>query len=69
MTVEEVVANMQANGLAATAILRQFCQDGLPDRSCYCQHALQGAIMTDSSIVTNEARERLAVLIGDNWPA
>ena len=69
VTVEEVVANMQANGVAAQAILKQFCQDGLPQRSCNCQFALRGAIMTDPGTVSREARERLGLLIDGSFPA
>ncbi len=69
VTVEEVVANMQANGLAARAVLQQLCRDGLPDRTCACQHALRGAIMTAAAAIPDDARERLDVLVGDRWPA
>ena len=69
VTVEEVVSNMQANGEAARAILEQFCGDGLPERTCHCENALQGAIMTSAAAIPNEARTRLDVLVGDRWPA
>jgi 5'-methylthioadenosine phosphorylase len=68
VTVEEVVANMQANGAAAGAILKQLCADGLPERTCSCQHALSGAIMTTGSAISREARMRLDLLVGDRWP-
>jgi 5'-methylthioadenosine phosphorylase len=69
VSVEEVVSNMQANGAAARAILQQLCRNGLPARTCNCQHALQGAIMTASSAIPDEARQRLGLLVGDRWPA
>lgn len=68
VTVEEVVSNMQANGAAARAILQEFCRNGLPERSCRCQLALQGAIMTSASTIPNEARARLELLAGERWP-
>lgn len=69
VTVEEVVANMSANGVAARAILRQLCDDGLPDRSCSCQHALSGAIMSSDDAAGAEVRRRLELLVGNRWPS
>jgi 5'-methylthioadenosine phosphorylase len=69
VTVEEVISNMQANGAAARAILKQFCRVGLPERTCHCQHALQGAIMTSAAVIPEDARRRLDLLVGDRWPA
>ncbi len=69
VTVEEVVSNMQANGEAARAILQQFCSGGLPQRTCSCQHALNGAIMTSAAAIPDEARSRLDLLVGDRWPS
>jgi hypothetical protein len=60
---------MQANGAAARAILKQFCCVGLPERTCHCQHALQGAIMTSAAVIPEDARRRLDLLVGDRWPA
>lgn len=68
VTVAEVVANMQANGAAARAILQQLCRDGLPARTCNCQHALSGAIMTSVTAIPDDARKRLELLVGDRWP-
>lgn len=69
VTVEEVISNMQANGAAARAILQQFCREGLPDRTCNCQQALQGAIMTSAVAIPDEARRRLDLLVAGRWPA
>lgn len=69
VTVEEVVANMAANGAAGRVILEQFCRNGLPQRRCACQHALDGSIMTSGAAISPPARERLNLLVGDRWPA
>lgn len=69
VTVEEVVGNMRANGIAARAILQQLCRDGLPERTCHCQHALNGAIMSSGNAHTGEARARLNLLVGNRWPS
>ncbi|MFT4038530.1 MAG: S-methyl-5'-thioadenosine phosphorylase [Thermomicrobiales bacterium] len=69
VTVDEVVANMRANGAAARELLAQFCVDGLPARSCSCSQALNGAIMTHASAVTATAHADLDLLVGDRWPA
>lgn len=69
VTVEEVVSNMQANGRAARTLLEQFCRSGLPERTCHCQHALDGAIMTSASAISADARKRLELMVGDRWPS
>jgi 5'-methylthioadenosine phosphorylase len=69
VTVEEVVANMSANGIAARQILQRLCRDGLPERTCSCQSALNGAIMSSGSSATDEVKRRLDLLVGDRWPA
>ena len=69
VTVEEVVGNMRANGIAASAILQQLCRDGLPERTCPCQHALSGAIMSAGHANLGEASSRLDLLVGDRWPS
>lgn len=69
VTVEEVVGNMQANGTAARAVLEQLCATGLPERSCRCDRALDGAIMTAPGAIDDAAREQLSLLVGDRWPS
>jgi len=46
-----------------------LCQDGLPERTCSCQHALSGAIMTSGGAIPGDARERLGLIVGDRWPS
>ena len=64
VTVDIVLSHMAANGQAAGEILRQLVAKGLPDRTCACCRALEGAIMTDRSVVSDEEWSRVALLIG-----
>lgn len=63
VTVEQVVATMHANvDHARDALVRTVpAVAGAP--TCGCQSALQHAIMTDTSTIPDEARDRLGLLI------
>lgn len=65
VTVQTVLAHMQANAEAASGILRRFAENGLPDRRCMCASALQNAIMTDPRHVSEDAKKRVQLLVGD----
>ena len=65
VSVEVVNANLQANREAASLILTILAQRGLPERTCRCEFALDHAIMTEPNHVTDEALERVRLLIGD----
>jgi 5'-methylthioadenosine phosphorylase len=64
VSVEIVLSHVQANSIAATDILRQLALDGLPTDDCRCGSAIDGAIMTAPESVTDEAMERLRLVIG-----
>jgi 5'-methylthioadenosine phosphorylase len=65
VSVDVVLSNLQANSEAAAEILVQIATLGLPDRSCTCKSALDGAFMTDPNKVLPAARERLRLLAND----
>jgi 5'-methylthioadenosine phosphorylase len=64
VTVEMVVERLRTNAAAARALI-QTTVAALPvSRSCACARALEGALITDPSVITPEARERLRPLTG-----
>ena len=65
VSVDVVSSNLQANGEAASAILMELVERGLPERSCECGAALNNAIVTDPERVTAEALARVRLFVGD----
>lgn len=65
VTVEMVVANLQANVETSKAIIRtalpRIVEAG---RACRCPRALEGAIMTDLSTVPGEKLDQVRLLVG-----
>ncbi|MGI9252310.1 MAG: S-methyl-5'-thioadenosine phosphorylase [Thermomicrobiales bacterium] len=62
VTVELVLGHLRANSAAAASIIEALAAAGLPQRGCACDHALDGAIMTDPALVPDERRRALGVL-------
>jgi 5'-methylthioadenosine phosphorylase len=65
VSVEVVLSNLQANSVAAGAILTALADQGMPDRECRCGSALDHAIVTAPGRVSEGARRRIALLAGD----
>ncbi len=63
VTVDVVLSHLEANGRAASTILRQLALDGLPERTCPCERALENAIMTRHEAIPAETRERIRLLM------
>lgn len=64
VSVEVVMSNLEANTRAAAAILRQFCQEGLPVRDCTCSRALDHAIVTKPDVISEATKDRVTLLAG-----
>lgn len=62
VSVEVVLAHLQANAAAAAAILRRLAEIGLPERSCGCSEALAAAIITAPEAIGAEDRRRLGII-------
>lgn len=62
VSVELVLANLQANVVAAREVVRGLAASGLPRRACGCQDALAGAIATDPAAIPAATRRRLGVI-------
>ena len=65
VSVEGVIANLQANAEAAGTIVRAIATAGSPARDCGCASALDHAVMTAPAAMSPEARERVGLLLGD----
>lgn len=64
VTVEAIVANLQANMALAKQAIRNLAAS-LPRRhTCECTNALAGAIMTDPARIPAARKEELSLLIG-----
>ncbi|MBI2917014.1 MAG: S-methyl-5'-thioadenosine phosphorylase [Chloroflexi bacterium] len=64
VTIEMVIANLQANVATSKHVLRSVA-DSLPDhRACDCATALQDAIITDPKLIPPDVKQKLSLLIG-----
>ena len=63
MDVAAIVAVMQASAARAAETIAALA-GRLPQGDCECHTSLAGAILTDVSTVSAEARERLALIAG-----
>jgi len=69
VTVESVVAILGENAAAARRTMREAVARIHPDRTCTCRRALEYAILTDRSAVTEQAKTRLAPIVGKYFEA
>ena len=63
VTVEMVVQNLMRNTALSKAILADVLTRVLPAEGCSCGSALENAIVTDRALITQEARDRLGILV------
>jgi 5'-methylthioadenosine phosphorylase len=66
VSVEAILAIIRQNVTAAKNIIRQAVGAIATERSCHCASALKYAIITDRKAIPTEARERLAIIVGNN---
>ncbi|MGE5278930.1 MAG: S-methyl-5'-thioadenosine phosphorylase [Acidobacteriota bacterium] len=64
VTVDVILAVLRDNSAVARRAMREAVRRVDPDRDCGCRKAMQDAILTDRSSVTEEARQRLSPLVG-----
>lgn len=62
VSVEMVIGHLRANAAAAAGIVRELARNGLPACGGACAHALDGAIMTDPTLIDDAERARLGVI-------
>jgi 5'-methylthioadenosine phosphorylase len=68
VSVELVIANLQANVVAAREVIRRLASTDLPPRFCGCQDALKNAIATDAAAIPPSTRRRLGVIADRHLP-
>lgn len=64
VSVDAVLAIIKENVTMAKAIIRNAVKRIDAERACPCPSALQYAIITDKSVIPDEARQRLDLIIG-----
>jgi len=64
VSVEAIIAIIQANVATAKLIIRRAVQNIVGERSCPCDAALKYALISDTSIIPVETRENLELIIG-----
>ncbi len=64
VSVEMIIATLQANTQLAKEILRRVMPHLPKRRSCACQHALKHAIMTDPAVVPLKTLQALEPIVG-----
>jgi 5'-methylthioadenosine phosphorylase len=64
VSVEAVLAVLGENAAAARRTMREAVARVAPDRACSCRGALAFAIITDRQAIPDEAKRRLAPLVG-----
>ncbi|GAC1337057.1 MAG: S-methyl-5'-thioadenosine phosphorylase [Myxococcales bacterium] len=71
VNVEAVIAVLRQNVALAREVVRAAAASGeeLAERTCACGHALDHAVITDPALIPAAARARLALLLGDRFPA
>ncbi len=65
VTVEMLVANLTKNARTAQQIIANAAERLPVGRTCECARALATAIMTKPEVITPEARQRLAPIVGN----
>lgn len=63
-----MVENLQATTRAARTLVESALPEVDLDRSCDCESALEGSLITDREAVPSERRRELEPLIGSYWP-
>jgi 5'-methylthioadenosine phosphorylase len=73
VTVEMVVTNLKHNVANAKRLIRAVVSElpsaGAATNSCDCAGALQNAIMTDPTLISNDLRQRYGLLLGKYLPS
>ena len=63
VTVEDIVQILAKNSELAKGILREVVDLISEDRNCVCSNALQNAIITSKDSITEDAKERLRLIL------
>jgi len=64
VSVDQIIATLQHNTENARKLVPEVIRSLPPERSCKCGAALKHAIITDRAAISEEAKQRLGLLIG-----
>jgi len=64
VTVEAVIKNLLANAEVAKEAIQRLVPILPSERACACQHALRDAIITSRSVIPEELKKDLELLVG-----
>jgi 5'-methylthioadenosine phosphorylase len=64
VTVDVILAVLRDNSAVARRAMREAVRRVDPARDCPCRNAMRHAILTDRAAIGEEARQRLALLVG-----
>lgn len=64
VTVEMIIGNLQQNSRSAQSVIVQTVAELSETRNCDCGEALKYALITDRSLIPEEAKQKLACIIG-----
>ncbi len=67
VTVEQIIRILMENVKKARSILREAVSSLPAERTCPCKDALQTAVITDRSVISEEAKERLQPILSRYW--
>jgi len=63
VTVEMVIAHLVANTKLAKAVVSELSGRVIDDRDCSCRNAMQNAILTPASAITDADRDRFGLIL------
>ncbi len=64
VTVDQIIGTLQQNTANAQKLVAQVIRTMPAERTCKCGSALKHAIITDRAVLSQEAKQRLGLLIG-----
>jgi 5'-methylthioadenosine phosphorylase len=64
VSVESVLALLEANAAAARSAMREAVRHLDPNRQCACRDSMRYAIITDRAAISDSAKERLRPIVG-----
>jgi len=64
VTVEAIIQNLMKNAALAKKIVQTVVPKISEERSCVCANALQYALITDRSLIPEETKQKLDLLVG-----
>ena len=64
VSVETIITNLNKNSENAKKIIKEAVKEISFERKCECANALASAIVTDRSIISQQAKDKLSIISG-----